>query len=105
MYYKGFKKGQGGTGFLINKNLKAYIKQIDCAQGADRLISPIYLKIQNINIKIVQVFAPTSCSSEEEKELFYDRLQESFHRDPCRITIIMGDLNPKVGEKKEKIKK
>ncbi|XP_018018974.1 craniofacial development protein 2-like [Hyalella azteca] len=47
---------------------------------------------------IIQVYAPHNEREEEEKEQFYQELQETL--DGCNrndITIIMGDLNAKVG--------
>lgn len=96
LYYNGLKKkkGERGTGFLIHKNLKSYMTRIDSAQGTDRILL-IYLKIKNINTKIILVYAPTASSSKEEIELFDDKLKETFRRDLCGITIIMRSVRNK----------
>ena len=51
------------------------------------------------SITIIQVYAPTNESTDDEKDDFYDQLQATF--DTCNrhdIVIVMGDLNAKVGE-------
>ena len=47
---------------------------------------------------VVQVYAPTSDSTEEDIEEFYTELQEVVQNIPDRdLTIVMGDFNAKVG--------
>ena len=50
------------------------------------------------DISIIQVYAPTADSSEDDIELFYEQLDEAKRQ--CKsqdIIIVMGDLNAKVG--------
>ena len=56
-------------------------------------------RTRNINLNIVQVYAPTNEAEDEEKEDFYNRLQSILSKLPNKdINIVMGDLNAKVGE-------
>ena len=63
----------------------------------------IRLKAHPLNLSIIQVYAPTSDSSEEESESFYELLQETMDNIPAKdILMIMGDMNAKVGRQQQK---
>ena len=52
-----------------------------------------------MGLNIIQVYAPTGDHSDDEVDLFYEQLDNV--RSQCRsgeVTIVMGDLNAKVGE-------
>ena len=56
------------------------------------------LKAKPFNIKIIQVYAPTSASTEEELEEFYEELDKC--KKECKsheVNIVMGDFNTKIG--------
>ncbi|XP_073980223.1 uncharacterized protein [Rhodnius prolixus] len=96
-YYNG-DGSIGGTGFLVNKHLANQITSFKSySQRVSKLIwNPGRKKIGRI--KIIQIYAPTSDSTEEELEEFYGKLQPAVDEDPCRFTIIIGDWNAKVGK-------
>ena len=51
-------------------------------------------------MSIIQVYAPTRASSEEEIEDFYSDLEDAHKKCGNQdIVIVMGDLNAKVGVK------
>ncbi|GFR66118.1 endonuclease-reverse transcriptase [Elysia marginata] len=53
---------------------------------------------KNINMNIVQIYAPTNEAQDEEKDAFYDLLQEVMDKLPKKdINILMGDANAKIG--------
>ena len=50
------------------------------------------------NIKVIQVYAPTSNAEEAEVERFYEDLQDLLELTPKRdVFFIIGDWNAKVG--------
>ena len=66
----------------------------------DRIIT-ISLLGQVKNITLIQVYAPTSASTEEELEEPYDALEKEINsKENQDILVISGDLNATVGSKK-----
>jgi len=50
------------------------------------------------NITIISTYAPTNDKDDQEKEIFYGRLEETCNKTPKHDTvIIMGDFNAKLG--------
>ena len=50
------------------------------------------------NIKLIQVYAPTSNAEEAEVEQFYEDLQELLELTPKKdVLFIIGDWNAKIG--------
>ncbi|KAI8503757.1 hypothetical protein Bbelb_187280 [Branchiostoma belcheri] len=55
-------------------------------------------KKSNINLHVIQCYAPTNDAEEERKDAFYQQLQAVLDRRRNKdITILMGDLNAKIG--------
>src|ERR1700729_2280124 len=53
----------------------------------------------NINLNVIQCYAPTNDKEDPVKEEFYNILQMVLGKVKSKdITILMGDLNPKIGE-------
>ena len=76
---------------VVSKSVLGY-----CALSDRILLVRIHGK--PFNLSIIQVYAPTSASSEEEIEEFYSDLEEAYKKCGNRdIVIVMGDLNAKVG--------
>jgi exonuclease III len=59
----------------------------------------VRFKGKQVNITIVQVYAPTSTAGEEDQESFYNDLQSIIDRTPKGdVVVIIGDFNAKVGK-------
>ncbi|KAI5743722.1 hypothetical protein M8J77_021435 [Diaphorina citri] len=51
------------------------------------------------NLNVIQVYAPTSGSSEEDLEAFYEDIKEARkHTTNNEVTVILGDFNAKLGK-------
>ena len=85
-----------GVGFILTNEIAGAV--IDYNPFNDRIIS-VRINARPHNISIIQFYAPTSASTEEEIEEFYSQLQEVIDKIPSRdVTLIMGDANAKVGK-------
>ena len=52
-----------------------------------------------LKVTFIQCYAPTNLAEEENKEEFYNQLQDTLDRTtPPDILIVMGDMNAKVGK-------
>ena len=92
--YSGGDQHELGVGILLNK--KAANSVVGFWPVSDR-IALVKLKAKPFNIKVMQVYAPTSVSTEEELEEFYEELDKC--EKECKdheVYIVMGDFNAKV---------
>ena len=60
------------------------------------------LKVAPINMLIVQINAPCDDDKEEEKDCFYERLDQvtGEHRKGSECVVVMEDFNGKIGDNK-----
>ena len=56
-----------------------------------------FVSSKPFNIKVIQVYAPTSNAEEAEVEWFYEDLQDLELRPKKDVLFIIGDWNAKVG--------
>ena len=96
MFFSGNKvTGQGGVGVWLSKSMLGSLLGYKPING--RLMS-IRLQGTVKNLKIVQVYAPTSKATQEELDEFYTQLQNEIDNTHKKdIVIVMGDFNAKVG--------
>ena len=58
----------------------------------------VHFQGKPINIKVIQIYAPTSNTEEVDVEWFYEDLQELLELTPQKdVLFIVGDWNAKVG--------
>lgn len=88
-------ESRNGVAMIINKSLK------DCILGYQTVndrIMMVRLQAKPVNLNIIQVYAPTSSSSPEDAETFYNLLSSTIQQVPRReMLLVMGDFNAKIG--------
>lgn len=98
LLYSGPPESEGhhrGVGFLLTANSRKSI--IDWKPVSDRIITARFSSHPK-NVTMIQVYAPTNAASMEDKDSFYDLLETTLDQVPrADITILLGDLNAKVG--------
>ena len=89
-------KHEAGVGFLLNK--KARGAMLGYKPVSDRIIVARF-QAQPFNISVIQIYAPTSDSTQEEVDTFYGSLLQTMTEISRRdILVIGGDWNAKVGQ-------
>jgi hypothetical protein len=89
-----------GVGFIVEKDTAKSIMGYNPV--SERVIT-LRIKADPINITLIQVYAPTSNSSEEEIDDFCESIQKTMDDAHKRdIKILMGDWNAKIGKSAQK---
>ena len=83
-----------GVGLVIKTDIKHVVLEI---VGESEKITVLKLTTKGSPITIVQVYAPTEVSSEEEVEDFYTKLEATLDSFKSPMNLIIGDFNRKVG--------
>ena len=94
--YSGGDNHTRGVGIMVNKNINEAV--LGYWPVSDRII---ILNIQGkpFNIVIVQVYAPTSASTDYDIEECYNLLESTIDQlKSNEVLVVMGDLNAKVGQ-------
>ena len=96
IYYCGQESlRRNGVAFMVNKRVQNAV--LGCNLKNDRMIS-VRFQGKPFNIRVIQVYAPTSNAEEAEAEQFYENLQDLLELTPKKdVLFIIGDWNAKVG--------
>jgi len=83
-------------GFAVHKSIVPVIKEF---KDINPIISVLIIEAQWFNISFISVHSPTMDKPQEDKDTFYEELENTLNSIPNnRIQIILGDLNAKVGK-------
>lgn len=87
----------GGTAIIIHRRIRHLVTKTRAI--SDRVI---YIMIQlnkMHSVQIIQAYAPTSKSPEEECEQFYEDISVAMNSERTKAKIILGDFNAKLGQR------
>ena len=96
IYYCGQESlRRNGVALIVNKRVQNAV--LGCNLKNDRMIS-VRFQGKPFNIRVIQIYAPTSNAKEAEVEWFYEDLQDLLELTPKKdVLFIIGDWNAKVG--------
>lgn len=97
IYYSGSDDNRyyGGVGFAVRKKIADAVIHFE---AINERLGNIRLRGKFHNISLVSFYAPTEDSDDEEKDQFYDTLDELVGKLPSfDMKIVLGDANAKVG--------
>ncbi|XP_062532951.1 craniofacial development protein 2-like [Bombyx mori] len=96
-YFSGHEsKSQNGVAIIVSQTFKYAVLGYNAI--SDRIMT-IKLRGNPLPINIVQVYAPTAQSSEEETDSFYGTLEDCINALPRReMLFVQGDWNAKIGD-------
>ena len=89
------RTNRGGIGFVVSKK---WVPSIVSCQLHSARIGTLIVKLNEVStLKVIQVYAPTSESEDEEVEDFYESLR-AVEKEKSTYMVIMGDFNAKLGK-------
>uniref|UniRef100_A0A8D8SWI4 Craniofacial development protein 2 n=1 Tax=Cacopsylla melanoneura TaxID=428564 RepID=A0A8D8SWI4_9HEMI len=97
IYYSGNTEGkyQKGVGFAVKRQIDSAVTSFE---AVNERICIIRLKGRFKNISVICMYAPIEDAESEDKDEFYEELEEIWNRLPnYDVKILMGDANAKVG--------
>ena len=99
VFYSGGKRKRRGVGVIVREEV---VKSVMMWEPISERIMIMKLKVAPINMLIVQIYAPCEDDKEEEKDRFYERLDQVIaeYRKGRECVVVMGDFNGKVGDSK-----
>ena len=90
---------RNGVAIMVNRRVQNAV--LGCNLRNDRMIS-VPFQGKPFNIRVIQVYAPTSNAEEAEVEWFYEDLQDFLELTPKKdVLFIVGDWNAKVGSQEK----
>ena len=88
-----------GVGFLVNKK---WARQTMATVAISARVAYMVVNItQRYQLKLIQVYAPTTTHTNEEVEEMYDKVARAMEENRTHFQIVCEDFNAKVGERRK----
>ena len=95
VYYSGGNKHVKGVGILLSQ--EATRAMLSWEPVNDRIIT-MRLQSSHTKVTIIQCYAPTDAATDQDKNEFYEQMQDILDAAPQHdLKIIMGDFNSQIG--------
>ena len=95
IYYSGGTKHEKGVGIILTKEMA---KSVIAWEPASERIIMVRIETRYTKVTLIQVYAPTNAAEDQEKDEFYELLQDVLDATPEHdMKIIMGDFNAQIG--------
>lgn len=89
------KRAKEGVGLLIHNKFKSNINNVSYISS--RIIA-VSINTGNQKLNVISIYAPEDNKPQQEREGFYDQLQDTIESiTPNETTIILGDFNARIG--------
>lgn len=98
IYYSGCDNNRyyGGTGFAVRKRWSEAVLSFN---PINERMCTLRIKGKFTNMSLVSIYAPTEDADEEDKDSFYEHLEDVTNELPqYDLRLILGDANAKVGK-------
>lgn len=96
--YFGQTRGLYGVGFLVNSKWKSNILEF---KNISERVAILRILVNKCKLSLIQVYAPTSKSSEQQLEKFYGEVDEAISYCKSEVVLTMGDFNASLGHREE----
>ena len=95
IYYSGGLKHERGVGIILNPEMSRAV--ISWEPINDRIIT-IRMQARYTKVTLIQVYAPTNTANDQEKDEFYEQIQDVLANVPeHNMKLVMRDFNAQVG--------
>ncbi|XP_044749740.1 craniofacial development protein 2-like [Coccinella septempunctata] len=99
--YSGEETALRGVGILVHKRHRDKI--LDVKSISSRVLCLILQINRKYSLKIIQAYAPTIASTDDEFDIFYEDISTALLYGKTYFTLLIGDLNAKVGSKQNEM--